>query len=113
MQLLDETGFNDNIHNCIDDKIVDLLPTKDEEHKYNFKIVFSYKKDTDYTPCLEDYAVRYDEDDEEIYFYTLISRMYFDDILLGEYESSLEMTYQTEYFVYNINKLCTSLSLSL
>ena len=46
----------------------------------------------------------YDDDDGETWSYSLMTKIYFDELLVGEYESSLEMEYQYKYFIYNINK---------
>ena len=107
IKLLEKTEFFDKNYNYHDEKIVDLLDYKPKNpaDKYDVKINLSYEKTTDYTPCVRDYGVRYEDDNEETWFYTLTTKIYFDDILVGDYESSLEDDYLTKYFVYNINNI--------
>ena len=104
--LLKKAGFYDDNFNIMDYITVDLadFKTKNSDVKYDVKIDFSYIKVDDFTPCVPSHDLRYEDDEEETWSYSLITKIYFDELLVGEYESGLEMEYHFKYFVYNINK---------
>jgi hypothetical protein len=105
--LLENAGFYDENSNYIDVKRVDkLMDLKDQTHKYNLKIEFSYEKSIDFTANIyqKKYEVYYKNDEPYyMYDYNLITKIYLDDEIRCDYISCLEKEYETKYFVYNIN----------
>ena len=87
-------------------KALDLagFKTKNNDTKYDVKIEFSYYKGDYPMADVPDHNVQYEGDDEEILEYKLTTKIFFDDVLIAEYDGYMEMEYQYKSFVYKINK---------